>query len=89
MKGKVAAASHYDPLDLFSGDQDRRQQALRCLLRCPQNNLRMFVDGTQLDPSDFDSALQSVFEAVADSQPSEQLVLLVCSILCATGMVHK
>ena len=89
MKGQVAAASRYDPLDLFSGDQGRRQQALRCLLQCPQNNLRIFVEGTQLDPSKFGSALQSVFGAVADSQASEQLVLLVCSILCATGMVHK
>ena len=89
MKGKVAAASHYDPLDLFSGDNDRRQQALRCLLQCPQNNLRIFVDGTQLDPSTFGNALQSVFGAVAESQPSEGLVLLVSSILSSTGMVHK
>lgn len=37
--------SSYDPLDLFSGKEDRVTAALKALLRQPQNNFRLFRDG--------------------------------------------
>ena len=43
MQGKVKKRSAYNPLDLFSGDLLRMQQALRDLIACPQNNFRLFV----------------------------------------------
>ncbi|KAJ2715863.1 hypothetical protein H4R19_000964 [Coemansia spiralis] len=41
------------PLDLFSESRERVTHALDCLAQSPQNNLRVFVDGIQVD--DFDS----------------------------------
>ncbi|CAJ1940334.1 unnamed protein product [Cylindrotheca closterium] len=33
--------SHFDPLNLYSGDPERIQKAIQELFRCPQNNLRV------------------------------------------------
>lgn len=43
VQGKVKVRSAYNPLDLFSGDGLRMQQALSDLIACPQNNFRLFV----------------------------------------------
>lgn len=43
VQGKVEKRSAYNPLDLFSGDLLRMQQALRDLIACPQNNFRLFI----------------------------------------------
>lgn len=43
--GATRSVSVYCPLDLFSGRADRMKHAVRCLLRTPQNNLKMFRDG--------------------------------------------
>jgi Inositol-pentakisphosphate 2-kinase len=45
--------SSYDPLDLFSGDARRISEALRCLLRTPQNNLKIWIRDQQLHPTAF------------------------------------
>lgn len=45
LQGKVAHVSHYDPLDLFSGSEERMAVALQALTRQPQNNFRLFRDG--------------------------------------------
>ena len=38
----------YDPLDLFSGDTDRIRKSIRSLLSNCQNNMRVWLDGTQM-----------------------------------------
>lgn len=45
-QGTIAVANDYDPLDLFSGNSDRMTKALHSLISNPQNNLRVFIDGS-------------------------------------------
>ncbi|GLI70954.1 hypothetical protein VaNZ11_016053 [Volvox africanus] len=40
--------SLYNPLDLFSGELERMEAALRALIRSPSNNLVVFRDGIQI-----------------------------------------
>ncbi|RXH91169.1 hypothetical protein DVH24_020192 [Malus domestica] len=43
---KVSEYSEYDPLDLFSGSNDRIHKAIKDLFSTPQNNFRVFLNGS-------------------------------------------
>lgn len=45
--GIETSLSEYCPIDLFSGEEHLVQDAIGSLVKTPQNNLRLFVDGTQ------------------------------------------
>ncbi|KAG8377825.1 hypothetical protein BUALT_Bualt08G0073900 [Buddleja alternifolia] len=45
-QGKISQISKYDPLDLFSGCKDRVQKAIKSLILTPQNNFRVFLNGS-------------------------------------------
>ncbi|KAL8490447.1 hypothetical protein ACS0TY_026083 [Phlomoides rotata] len=45
-QGKISQISKYDPLDLFSGSKDRIQKAIKALFLTPQNNFRVFLNGS-------------------------------------------
>ncbi|CAL9202444.1 unnamed protein product [Musa hybrid cultivar] len=45
-QGKISQISLYDPLDLFSGLKDRIHLAITALFACPQNNFRIFFNGS-------------------------------------------
>ncbi|KAH6764991.1 Inositol-pentakisphosphate 2-kinase family protein [Perilla frutescens var. hirtella] len=45
-QGKISQISKYDPLDLFSGSKDRIQRAIKTLFLTPQNNFRVFLNGS-------------------------------------------
>ncbi|GJJ69074.1 inositol-pentakisphosphate 2-kinase [Entomortierella parvispora] len=51
-KGQESHLSEYCPIDLFSGEESLVHYALDALVRTPQNNLRLFVEGTQKDISE-------------------------------------
>ena len=43
---QISQISGYDPLDLFSGLKDRIHLAITALFACPQNNFRIFFNGS-------------------------------------------
>ncbi|KAG2318684.1 hypothetical protein Bca52824_011897 [Brassica carinata] len=43
---EISEISEYDPLDLFSGSKDRIHKAIRALYATPQNNFRVFLNGS-------------------------------------------
>lgn len=45
-QGKISEISEYDPLDLFSGSIDRVNKAMKDLFLTPQNNFRVFLNGS-------------------------------------------
>ncbi|CAK9176392.1 unnamed protein product [Ilex paraguariensis] len=45
-QGKVSEISTYDPLDIFSGSKDRVHKAVKDLFATPQNNFRVFLNGS-------------------------------------------
>ncbi|XP_050124613.1 inositol-pentakisphosphate 2-kinase-like [Malus sylvestris] len=44
--GEISEYSEYDPLDLFSGSKDRIHKAIKDLFSTPQNNFRVFLNGS-------------------------------------------
>uniref|UniRef100_A0A0E0DJI2 Inositol-pentakisphosphate 2-kinase IPK1 n=1 Tax=Oryza meridionalis TaxID=40149 RepID=A0A0E0DJI2_9ORYZ len=44
--GEISKTSEYDPLDLFSGSKERIHMAIKSFFSTPQNNFRIFVDGS-------------------------------------------
>lgn len=70
--------SEYSPLDLFSLDQSRMLHALQSLKANPQNNLKLFVNGTQvLDPK------------VCAEHFTDDTFNLIVQILVDTGVLSK
>ncbi|KAK8962529.1 Inositol-pentakisphosphate 2-kinase [Platanthera guangdongensis] len=45
-QGEISQLSRYNPLDLFSGKKERINQAISALLSTPQNNFRVFLNGS-------------------------------------------
>ncbi|VVB07595.1 unnamed protein product [Arabis nemorensis] len=43
---EISEVSEYDPLDLFSGSKERVSQAIKALYSTPQNNFRVFLNGS-------------------------------------------
>ncbi|CAL8462781.1 g2314 [Coccomyxa elongata] len=47
-QGKIKHLSNYNPLDLFSGEPQRVEAAVAALFAEPQNNLKLFLDGSPM-----------------------------------------
>nr|4AXD_A Chain A, INOSITOL-PENTAKISPHOSPHATE 2-KINASE [Arabidopsis thaliana] len=43
---EISEESEYDPLDLFSGSKERVLEAIKALYSTPQNNFRVFLNGS-------------------------------------------
>uniref|UniRef100_A0A1J3DDH9 Inositol-pentakisphosphate 2-kinase n=1 Tax=Noccaea caerulescens TaxID=107243 RepID=A0A1J3DDH9_NOCCA len=43
---EISEVSEYDPLDLFSGSKERVSEAIKALYSIPQNNFRVFLNGS-------------------------------------------
>ena len=65
--GKIKRISEYEPLNLFKGNVNDISESFRNLIRTPQNNLRVFRDGKQIDVSKVDSKVFNVAAKVLKS----------------------
>lgn len=78
---QISKISEYNPLDLFSGSLERVNKAMKDLILTPQNNLRVFLNG---------SLIFGGSGGVADSTSclNEELLedALKCVILAEDGM---
>eukprot|EP00250_Pteridium_aquilinum_P011068 c19817_g1_i1 orf=550-1965(-) len=92
-EGQVKVLSHYSPLDLFSENLERINQAVHCLLDNPQNNLRVFVGGTLISGSDAEpanwQALTEAFGHKNQADPVEALKELVAQSLYETNAIRN
>lgn len=50
-EGEISQMSEYDPLDLFSQSKDRVHKAINALFTTPQNNFRVFLNGSLIHGS--------------------------------------
>ncbi|KAI3523835.1 hypothetical protein L1887_02276 [Cichorium endivia] len=67
-QGKISQISEYDPLDLFSGSKPRILKSIKDLFLTPQNNFRVFINGSLIfgssggEAEDTDSQIAESFE---------------------------
>ncbi|KAL2504063.1 Inositol-pentakisphosphate 2-kinase family protein [Abeliophyllum distichum] len=101
-QGKISQISKYDPLDLFSGSKDRVQNAMKSLLLTPQNNFRVFLNGslifgglgggadstTCMVDRAFDHALKHVIRA-EDGMRTKYFLELVTESVFKSGLLNR
>ncbi|XP_060199722.1 inositol-pentakisphosphate 2-kinase-like isoform X1 [Lycium barbarum] len=101
-QGKISEISAYDPLDLFSGSRDRVHKAIKGLFKTPQNNFRVFLNGSLIlgklggnaDATScevgktFENALKCVIQAV-DGKRTECLLDLISKTISSSGLLNK
>lgn len=97
---QISEISEYDPLDLFSGSKDEVQKSIRALYRAPQNNFRVFLNGSlifgdldggeitnNLVGQDFEGALKYLIEA-EDEMHKELFFELIAEALLRSGSLE-
>ncbi|KAL1823367.1 hypothetical protein ACET3Z_010145 [Daucus carota] len=101
-QGKVSKISEYDPLDLFSGSLETVNKAMKDLIVTPQNNLRVFLNGTLIfggsgglaDPTCclneelLEDALKCVIQA-EDGMRTTNFLHLVAEAVCRPGLLDR
>lgn len=99
---QISEISAYDPLDLFSGSSDRVHKAIKGLFETPQNNFRVFLNGSLIlgglggnaDATScevgetFENALKCVIQAV-DGQRTQCFLDLISKTIFSSGLLNK
>lgn len=89
VQGKIAKISTYDPLDLFSTQPHRVQQAVLALFQNPQNNLRLFLHGHPLQLQS-DNSLEAAAAAIAAAfGPSFSAMPALQAVQALTGALQS
>ncbi|KAK7351711.1 hypothetical protein VNO77_11355 [Canavalia gladiata] len=101
-RGEITLLSEYNPLDLFSGSKERIHKAIKDLFTTPQNNFRVFMNGSLIFgglggggedtncciAKAFEDGLKSVIQA-GDGLCTENLVTLVAQALQKSGVLDQ
>lgn len=101
-QGKISEISAYDPLDLFSGSRDSVHKAIKGLFKTPQNNFRVFLNGSLIlgglggnaDATSsevgetFENALKCVIQAV-DGKRTQCFLDLISETIFSSGLLNK
>ncbi|XP_031268995.1 inositol-pentakisphosphate 2-kinase-like isoform X2 [Pistacia vera] len=99
---KISELSDYDPLDLFSGSKERMSKAIKALYTTPQNNLRVFLNGSLIlgglggttgstnfaIEEAFEDALKCVIQA-DDGQRTNSFIQLVSEAAYHSGILDR
>ncbi|OAD59751.1 Inositol-pentakisphosphate 2-kinase, partial [Eufriesea mexicana] len=90
-KKMITSRSTYCPFDLFSGVETRMKSALKGLLKSPQNNLKIFKNGTivydqESSSSDLECVLTNWFHNSVNST-NKEYVDKFCNLIC-TALLH-
>lgn len=87
--GQLAAESSYCPRDLCSGDRQRVRGALQALMSCPQNNLKISLDGVHVygwDKPDISSLFASLG---ADEEQLQLLSACVAEVVSREPLLRR
>lgn len=101
-QGKISEVSAYDPLDLFSGSRDRVHKAINNLFRTPQNNFRVFLDGSLIfgglgggaDTTScevgkaFEDSLKHVIQA-EEGMRTQYFLELISKTVCSSELLNR
>ncbi|KAH0744693.1 hypothetical protein KY290_032686 [Solanum tuberosum] len=99
---KISEVSAYDPLDLFSGSSDRVRMAINNLLKTPQNNFRVFLDGSLIlgglgggadtTSSEVGEAFENLLKNVIQAQEgmrTHYFLELISKTVCSSGLLDR
>ncbi|KAL5144466.1 Inositol-pentakisphosphate 2-kinase [Glycine soja] len=99
---QISLLSKYNPLDLFSGSKERIYKAIKDLFTTPQNNFRVFMNGSLIFgglgggaedtnfgiAKAFENALKSVIQA-DNGLCTENLLTLVAEAVKKSGVLDR
>ncbi|KAJ0087309.1 hypothetical protein Patl1_09189 [Pistacia atlantica] len=99
---EISELSDYDPLDLFSGSKERMSKAIKALYTTPQNNFRVFLNGSLIlgglggttgstnfaIEEAFEDALKCVIQA-DDGQRTNSFIQLVSEAAYHSGILDR
>ncbi|GKV46935.1 hypothetical protein SLEP1_g53893 [Rubroshorea leprosula] len=99
---EISELSKYDPLDLFSNSRDRIHRAIKALYATPQNNFRVFLNGSLLfgglgggtestsfvTSEAFEDALKPVIKA-ENGMRTMSFIQLVADAFYASGVLDR